>query len=342
MDNLYGKTLEELTQICEELRFPKYTAKQIANWLYCKQVCEIAEMTNISLKAREMLANHYTAEEKKPVENLKSKDGTKKYIFNYGKDVFVEAVVIFDKARATLCISSQAGCRLNCAFCATGQSGFKRNLTSGEILNAFRSIEERENITNIVYMGMGEPLDNWNEVNKSIQILTSQWGYALSPRRITVSTCGILPKMKSLLEETNCNIAISLHSSNAAQRKRIMPIENSYSMAEIIRFLKNYNWEGQRRLTFEYIVFEGFNNSERDIMALVSLLKGSNCRLNLINYHSTDNFLGLKGATYSSMVKFRDMLVSKGVMANIRTSKGEDILAACGLLSGLYDQKNKE
>ncbi|MDR0790637.1 MAG: 23S rRNA (adenine(2503)-C(2))-methyltransferase RlmN [Bacteroidales bacterium] len=339
MKTLYGKTLEELGEVCNELSLAKYTAKQMADWLYNKQVSTIADMTNLSLKARETLSNHYRVGVEKPLTSLTSKDGTRKYVFKYGEDVFVEAVVIFDKARVTLCISSQAGCKLNCAFCATGQSGFKRNLSSGEILNAFRSIDEHNSLTNIVFMGMGEPLDNWFAVYKSIQILTSQWGYALSPRRITVSTCGILPKMKSLLEDTNCNVAISLHSSDSEQRKRIMPVEKSYSIADVVRFVKKYNWLGQRRLTFEYIVFEGFNNSNKDVAALCLLLKGLNCRLNLISYHCTNKSFALKGANHDSMTRFRDSLTAKGLMTTIRASKGEDILAACGLLSGQQSGK---
>jgi 23S rRNA (adenine2503-C2)-methyltransferase len=344
MNTLYGKTLEELSEICNSLLLPKYTAKQIADWLYNKQVSTIADMTNLSLKTREILSKNHIVGVDKPLTSLTSKDGTRKYVFKYGDDVFVEAVVIFDKTRVTLCISSQAGCKLNCSFCATGQSGFKRNLSCGEILNAYRSIDEHESLTNIVYMGMGEPLDNWFEVSKSIQVLTSQWGYALSPRRITISTCGILPKMKSLLEDSNCNVAISLHSPDPAQRRKIMPVEKSYPIAEVVRILRNYNWLGQRRLTFEYIVFEGFNNSTKDIAALTSLLKGLNCRLNLITYHTSDKSVALRGANHESMTRFRDTLTDKGIMTTIRASKGEDISAACGLLAAKQGQggsKNK-
>ncbi|MDR1725520.1 MAG: 23S rRNA (adenine(2503)-C(2))-methyltransferase RlmN [Bacteroidales bacterium] len=335
MNNLFGKTLEDIIIICDNLSLPKYTAKQITNWLYNKQIKEIKEMTNLSLKTREKLTKEYQIDISQPLTTFISKDGTKKYLFQYGEKekVFVEAVVIFDRDRVTLCISSQAGCKLNCSFCATGKQGFKKNLLSGEILNIYRSIDEHKAITNIVYMGMGEPLDNWKEVKKSIQVLTSEWGYAISPRRITVSTCGILPKMENLLNTTQCNIAISLHSAIYEQRKQIMPVENSFPISEVVKFLRNYDWSGQRNLTFEYIVFDNFNNTPQHVDALVKLLKGLKCKINLIRYHSISKHSKFRTASEYTMIAFRDNLIKKGLFTTIRASKGEDILAACGLLS---------
>jgi 23S rRNA (adenine2503-C2)-methyltransferase len=338
MNILYGKTLEELGEICNSFSFPKYTAKQIANWLYAKQISEITEMTNLSFKARQTLASQCIVGTTLPFKTLQSKDGTKKYLFRYANEAIVEAVVIFDRDRATLCISSQAGCKLGCAFCATGQQDFKRNLTCGEILNIFRSVEEHKSLTNIVYMGMGEPLDNWQEVKKSIQILTSDWGYAMSPHRITVSTCGILPRMKALLEETSCDVAISLHNAIPNERNQIMPVEKAYPMTEIIKILRQYDWSGQRNLTFEYIVFEDINCKSQHIAALLSLLKGLPCHINLLRFHNIPNS-PLKSASDRSIIVLRNNLTAKGLFTTIRASKGEDILAACGLLSGLNQSK---
>ncbi|MDR1005537.1 MAG: 23S rRNA (adenine(2503)-C(2))-methyltransferase RlmN [Bacteroidales bacterium] len=333
MNSLYGKTLDELIEICNAEALPKFTAKQIADWLYSKQVSDISKMTNLSVNARDRLIKRYIIGAEEPVQCMESKDGTLKYLFRFAEEAFAEAVLIFDKARTTLCISSQAGCRMNCGFCATGQNGFNRNLGSGEILSMFRAVKENYDITNIVYMGMGEPLDNWEEVLKSIEILTCEWGYGISPRRITVSTCGILPKMKSLLDNTQCNIAISLHNADSNLRSRIMPVEKAYKISDIICLLRKYNWHGQRRLTFEYIVFDGLNDGTKDVSNLYQLLRGIKCRINLIKYHKTEAKHSFKASKADSMIRFQNMLNAKGLMTKIRSSKGEDIAAACGTLA---------
>ena len=330
--SLFGKTLDELKKICENLSLPSFTSKQIADWLYKKEISSIDEMTNLSLNARKKLKENYNFGLTPYIDFMLSKDGTKKYLFEYADNSFVEAVMIPDKERYTLCVSTQVGCKMNCQFCATARQGFKRNLSTNEILNIIRSIDEYSLLTNIVYMGMGEPLDNYENVLKSIEILTSSWAMAMSPKRITVSTCGYLPRLKDLLDSTQVHIAISLHNIIPNERQEIMPIEKAYKIEEVIELLKQYDWTGQRRLTFEYIVFKNLNDDYRHIFSLVSNLSDIECRINLIRFHTIPNTI-FKQADEKDMIKIRDLLTSKGLIATIRASRGEDILAACGLLS---------
>ncbi|MDR0972020.1 MAG: 23S rRNA (adenine(2503)-C(2))-methyltransferase RlmN [Bacteroidales bacterium] len=329
---LLGKTLKELEDICLENKMPKFNAKQIASWLYKSDVNEICQMTNLSLKTREVLSERYSIGKIPHIKEMESKDATVKYLYKYDETTFVETVIIPDKARQTLCISSQGGCKMNCLFCATGKQGFQRNLTSGEIINFVASLPEKEDLSNIVFMGMGEPLDNFNEVVKAIEILTSQWGYAISPRRITLSTCGILPKLIDFIEKTECHIAISMHNPFHEERLRIMPIEKTYPIEEICNMLRNYNWYAQRRLTFEYILFERENDTYFHAKEISRLLRGLNARVNLIPYNPTPNS-PFKGASQERMLQFQEELEKFHLITTIRKSKGEDILAACGLLS---------
>ncbi len=332
MDTLFGKTLSELVDVCKAFSMPTFAAKQMADWLYKKDIRSIADMTNLSLKSREKLAERYTLGLVPPVSCAVSKDGTKKYLYKYGERDFVEAVMIPDKDRVTLCVSTQVGCKMNCQFCATARQGFKRNLSCNEILNIIRSLPEYSEITNIVYMGMGEPLDNYENLIKSIEVLTSEWGFGMSGRRITVSTSGLLPKLGSFLDTTNVHLAISLHNPISEERKGIMPIEKSFKISDVVDLLKRYDWHGQRRLTFEYIVFEGLNNRKRHVEALLELLKGMGCRVNLIRFHTIPD-TPFRSATEESIVALRDSLSKHGIICTIRASRGEDILAACGLLS---------
>lgn len=330
--SLFGKTLDELKKICENLSLPSFTSKQIADWLYKKQISSIDEMTNLSLKAREELKKNYDFGLTSYREKVVSKDGTKKYLFEYEGNAWVEAVMIPDKERYTLCVSTQVGCRMNCQFCSTGKQGLKRNLTSNEILNIIRCIDEFSLLTNVVYMGMGEPLDNYDNLMRSLEVLTSPWGMAWSGKRITVSTCGFLPKLKDFLDSTNVHLAISLHNIIPSERKEIMPIEKAYGIEEVIELLKQYDWSGQRRVTFEYIVFKNLNDKPHHILALARELGDLECRVNLIRFHSIPNTI-FQSAEQEDMIKFRDSLSSKGITTTIRASRGEDILAACGLLS---------
>lgn len=331
-ESLLGKTLEELQGVCADLKLPKFTAKQIADWIYKKGVLDIDSMSNLSLKARELISEKYVVGLIPPLEEVSSEDGTYKYLYKYEKETFVETVMIPDKKRVTLCISTQAGCKMGCKFCATGKQGFIRNLSAGEIINFVRSLPDFEDLSNIVYMGMGEPFDNYKEVIKSIEILTSDWGFAMSPRRITVSTSGIIPQMIDFIYETQCHLAVSMHNPFHEERLEIMPIEKKYPIEDVCDEIRKHNWYGQRRVTFEYIVFKGKNDTYEHAKEISYLLRGIESRVNLIRYHSTPEY-DVEGANEEEMQQFQEELEGFGLTTTIRASRGEDILAACGLLS---------
>ncbi len=329
---LYGKTLTELEVICAQLSLPKFTAKQIANWLYVKRVATIEAMTNLSLKARESLSEVCEIGLSEPLKVSEAKDGTKKYLFRTSQGALIEAAYIPTSDRATLCVSSQAGCRMGCTFCATGKQGLQHSLSPLEILNQVASIPESEQLTNIVFMGMGEPLDNIDNVLAAISVMTSSWGYAWSPSRITLSTAGVARELRRFLDSTQVHLAISLHNPYADERAEIMPIEKAYPIAEVMNILREYDFSHQRRVSFEYIVMSGRNNHPHHIKELCKLLNGIKCRINLIKFHK------IPGSPYFSpddekMLRFRDTLTAKGIHTTIRQSRGEEIQAACGLLS---------
>jgi len=335
---LLGMTLSELQDISRNLGMPKFTAKQIAAWIYDKKVVSIDEMTNLSLKQREKLNEEYEIGASSPIEAMRSVDGTIKYLFRTPDNNFIESVYIPDDDRATLCVSSQVGCKMNCKFCMTGKQGFTANLNANQIINQIYSIPEREKLTNIVLMGMGEPLDNLDEVLKALEVLTSDYGYKWSSKRITVSTVGLQKGLRHFLEKSNCHLAISIHSPLPAQRSELMPAEKAFSITEIVDLLRNYDFSKQRRLSFEYIVFKGVNDSLIYAKELVKLLRGLDCRINLIRFHAIPN-VDLNGADMDTMIKFRDYLTAHGLFTTIRASRGEDIFAACGMLSTAKEQE---
>ncbi len=330
--HLVGKTLEELQAIAAECGMPRFAAQQIAQWLYRHRVNDIEDMTNISKKHRELLAERYDVGYYQPSHSMQSVDGTAKYLYDVGATSGVEAVYIPDKQRATLCVSSQVGCKMNCYFCMTGKQGFTRNLTSHEIINQIVSVPQSETLTNLVFMGMGEPLDNLDELLKVLRILTEDWGMAWSPRRITVSTIGYLPALQRFIEECDCHLAISLHAPYPEQRRSIMPVEKAFPIRDIFTLLRNYDWSHQRRLSFEYIVFHDYNDSMQHADALVKLLGGIPCLINLIRFHAIPG-VDLETSDMARIEAFRDRLNARGVTATIRASRGEDIFAACGMLS---------
>lgn len=338
---LLGKTLNELTQIVQDLGMPKFTAGQIASWLYGRKVTSIDEMTNLSLKNRERLKECYEVGATLPVHEMRSVDGTVKYLFRTPEGDYIESVYIPDDDRATLCVSSQVGCKMNCKFCMTGKQGYTNSLTAAQILNQIYSIPERDTLTNVVFMGMGEPFDNLDEVLRALEILTADYGYAWSPKRITVSSVGLRKGLKRFLDESDCHLAISLHSPFPAQRQELMPAEKAFSIVEIVDILRQYDFSKQRRLSFEYIVFKGVNDSLVYAKELVRLLRGLDCRMNLIRFHAIPN-VDLEGADMETMLAFRDYLTQHGLFATIRASRGEDIFAACGMLSTAKQQANKQ
>ena len=338
---LLGMTLDELQSVVRGLGMPKFAAKQIASWLYDKKVNSIDEMTNLSLKHSEALGAEYEVGGIPPVEAMHSVDGTIKYLFQVGEKNFVEAVYIPDDDRATLCVSSQVGCKMNCKFCMTGKQGFTTNLTANQILNQISSLPERDKLTNVVLMGMGEPLDNLDEVLKVLEVLTAPYGYGWSPKRITLSSIGLRKGLQRFIEESDCHLAISLHSPVPSQRLDLMPAERAFSITEIVDLLKNYDFSKQRRLSFEYIVFKGVNDSLIYAKELVKLLRGVDCRINLIRFHAIPG-VDLEGTDMEAMVTFRDYLTSHGVFSTIRASRGEDIFAACGMLSTAKREGNNK
>ncbi|MBQ1649459.1 MAG: 23S rRNA (adenine(2503)-C(2))-methyltransferase RlmN [Bacteroidales bacterium] len=336
MEKLLGKTPEELEQVVASCGMKPFVAKQIARWMYVSKVRSFDEMTNISKAGREKLAQLYELGVSAPAGKAESSDGTLKYLFK-AEGSAIESVVIPDGDRSTLCVSSQAGCRMNCKFCMTGRGGFHGHLQVSDILNQFISIDDPDRLTNTVFMGMGEPLDNYSEVSKAIAVLTSDWGFAWSPKRITVSSIGVLPELKKYLDHQKCHLAISLHNPFGEERVQMMPVEKAWPIREVVDLIRTYDWSGQRRVSFEYTMFAGWNDTKRHADALIRLLKGLECRVNLIRFHKIPDF-PYDTTPRNVMEAFRDRLDSNGVTCTIRASRGEDILAACGLLAG---QANK-
>ena len=324
-------TYAELQELVLEHNLPKFTAKQLVDWIYRKRVTTFDEMTNLSKGTRQLLSENYEVGYRDFVNVQESRDGTKKYLFPAGRG-FVEAAYIPERERATLCVSCQVGCKMNCLFCQTGKQGFEGNLSAGDILNQILHLPEFENLTNFVFMGRGEPMDNYDAIMKALDVMTSEWGLAMSPTRFTVSTSGLIPNMKRFINESRCNLAVSLHSPFHDERAKIMPIEKTYPIREVIHAIRQHDWSGQRRVSFEYIVFKGLNDTSEHIKELARQLGSLRCRVNLIRFHSIPD-VPLASPSLDDMVSFRDRLNAKGIIATIRASRGQDIDAACGLLS---------
>ena len=340
---LLGMTTSELRTVATQLGLPAFTGSQIAKWLYEKHVDSIDEMTNLSKAARQQLAEEYAVGTMPPLTSQQSSDGTVKYLFpvrcsNDCDDTettpkkFVETVYIPDGERATLCVSSQVGCKMNCLFCQTGKQGFEGNLTVTDILNQIYSLPFTTPLTNIVFMGQGEPMDNLDAVLKVTQLLTASDGYAWSPKRITVSSVGVKSKLKRFLDESQCHVAISMHSPLHEQRLQLMPAERAMTISETVELLRQYDFTHQRRCSFEYICFGGLNDSLVHGKEIVKLVQGLECRINLIRFHAIPG-VDLPTTDMLRMEQLRDYLTRHGIFATIRASRGEDILAACGLLS---------
>lgn len=338
---LLGKTLSELQEVVAELGMPKFTAKQIAQWMYQKHIRSIDEMSNISKTNREKLKENYSLGCSDPVHNAVSKDGTAKFLFQTYDGKHIETVYIPEKERATLCVSSQVGCKMNCKFCATGKQGFSGNLSVGDILNQIVTVNslmaDDGELTNIVFMGQGEPMDNYENVSKALEILTSDYGYAWSPKRITVSTVGLKKNLRNFLQDSNCHLAVSLHFPLHEQRLAYMPAEKQFQIQDLVDMLHQYDFSHQRRLSFEYIMFKGVNDSQVFAKELVKLLRGLDCRVNLIPFHKIPE-VDMEGTEPDRMATFRDYLTKHGIYTTIRTSRGQDIEAACGLLRAKYEE----
>ena len=330
---LIGLTLEGLRAVCADVGAKPFAAKQMARWLYRARITEIDAMTDLSKSVRERLAEKYVIGLEAPLLSQKSIDGTVKYLFIGAPERNIEAVYIPDGERATLCVSSQAGCRMGCKFCMTGRYGLQGNLTPAQIMNQILNVDNSESLTNIVFMGMGEPTDNVEAVLQVIEILTAPWGMAWSPKRITVSSIGRMPELDRFLKETKVHIAISIHSPFTAQRAELMPVERAWNVHDILNKLAQYDWHGQRRLSFEYIMWRGLNDDLRHADALAKMAKPLGARINLISFHDIGDTT-LRPCSMRTMEAFRDRLNALGVTATIRASRGEDIMAACGMLAG--------
>jgi adenine C2-methylase RlmN of 23S rRNA A2503 and tRNA A37 len=407
-EKLLGKNLQELKDVCKGLSLPQFAGGQIAQWLYKKRVTTFDAMTNLSLSSRQKLSEKYDIGFVQPSEAAVSKDGTKKYLFPCHTGTFIEAVMIPDEERVTLCVSSQAGCRMGCKFCMTGRQGFKGNLDAAEILSQFFTIPEADRLTNAVFMGMGEPLDNLENVVRAIDVLTAEWGCGWSPKRITVSTIGIsssaphgtdelqkplrlkslrsmrsagfatssVPvkssgdaiglqqpaRLKSLrsmrspgsatpiagvavesmlqryLDETKTHLAVSMHNPFAGERLDMMPVEKMNPLDRTLEIIRQYDFTGQRRVSFEYIMFKGLNDNKRHADAIISKLRGLECRVNLIRFHDIGD-TKFQSSPMPVIEQFKERLCNAGITATIRASRGEDIFAACGMLSGLKNKK---
>lgn len=351
---LLGKTPDELKQIATEAGLPAFTGKQIAQWMYQKKVRSIDEMTNISKAGREKLAARYEVGALPVIDLQVSRDGTKKYLFPvscthvHGTNASdtasdletsaIEAVMIPDDDRRTLCVSSQAGCKMGCKFCMTGRQGFHGNLSAGDIISQYLSVDESDQLTNTVFMGMGEPLDNYENVKRAIDILTADWGFGWSPKRITLSSIGVLPNLKKFLDETRCHLAISMHDPFGQERGTMMPVQNAYPLEDVLDLIRQYDFSGQRRVSFEYTMFQGFNDDKQHADAIIRLLRGLECRVNLIRFHKIPDF-PYDTTSDGIMESFRDRLSRAGITATIRASRGEDIFAACGMLAGEHGEK---
>ena len=331
--NLLGMTLPQLQELCAAEGFPRFTAKQLCDWLYKKRVESIDAMTNLSLAQRARLNEMAYIGRETPVRCQVSCDGTKKYLFPVLDGHFIEAVYIPEEDRATLCVSCQVGCKMGCRFCVTGQQGFHGNLGAGDILNQLFSIPEYGELTNVVFMGMGEPMDNLDAILAATQTMTSDWGLGWSPKRITVSTVGIVPGLKRFLDESQCHVAVSLHNAVPQERLQMMPVQKAFPLSEVLALLRHYDWSGQRRLSFEYTMFRGLNDDQQHAQKLVDALKGLDCRVNLIRFHESPE-APYKTSMPTAIKAFQDYLNRHGVICTLRASRGQDIDAACGLLAG--------
>ncbi len=331
--NLLGKTLPQLQELCAAEGFPRFTAKQLCDWLYKKRAESIDAMTNLSLAQRARLNEIAYIGREAPVRCQVSRDGTKKYLFHVLAGHFIEAVYIPEEDRATLCVSCQVGCKMGCHFCVTGQQGFHGNLSAGDILNQLFSIPEYEELTNVVFMGMGEPMDNLDAILAATKAMTADWGLGWSPKRITVSTVGIVPGLKRFLDESQCHLAVSLHNAVPQERLQMMPVQKAFPLNEVLALLRHYDWSGQRRLSFEYTMFRGLNDDQQHAQKLVDALKGLDCRVNLIRFHESPE-APYKTSMPTAIKAFQDYLNRHGVICTLRASRGQDIDAACGLLAG--------
>ncbi len=337
--DFYSLEVKELEVLLEQqFALPAYRARQLFQWVYKKNVRDISLMTNIGKVSRDPLLNCFSFDLLKIKDVRLSEDGSRKYLFEVDGGDLVEAVMIKQPERMTLCVSSQVGCSMGCAFCRTATMGLKRNLTASEIVRQIVSVVDDapqygDMFQNIVFMGMGEPLNNLDNLTKALRIIRSNDGLSISGRRVTVSTCGLVPGIRKLGESgVEVNLAVSLNATSDEVRDRIMPVNKGYPLSELLKSLKEFPLKPRKRITFEYVLIPGINDSEEDLRRLPRLLKGIRSKINLIPYNPASN-LGFNGPSRESLETWHDTLLKAGIETTIRWSKGADIMAACGQLA---------
>ncbi len=333
--NLAGSTLNVLKDRCRSTELDDRVAGELAYWMYKRRESNFAIMDTLPKSVRQRLAEHYRVEYYPSLKEEHSSDGTVKYLFPVSGGGYVETAFIPDGKRRTLCVSCQQGCRMGCAFCFTGKQEFRGHLAASDIVNQIMEVSREHGLTHIVFMGMGEPLDNLPAVLDALEIITSQYGLAFSPRSVTVSTVGLLPALGELLRLSRCNITLSLHSPFSVQRQQFVPAEKKHPFSRLLHTVCQYPLEAKRRVSVAYVMLKGINDSEEHLDGLIRLLKGSPCRVNLIPYHPSP-VLPFRPADTETIQHFFVTLNRQGVPATIRRSRGYDIAAACGLLSATH------
>ena len=336
--NIKDLALREFESVLSERQEPSYRAQQIWQWLFQKRAASFSEMTNLPAALRVRLAEDFTIGRLAVLKRAVSRDGTQKFLLGLADGHSIESVLIPEAKRLTLCVSTQAGCGFGCAFCATAVLGLKRNLRASEILDqileAGRSLAEDQRITHVVLMGMGEPLANYVETVKALDVMTeTHWGIGISPRRITLSTVGLVPQIQRLMEETKVNLAISLHAATDELRGQLMPVNRKYPLEQLMDCCRALPIPRRKRITFEYVLLHGINDSKADASALCQLLQGVRCKVNLIPFNPHP------GSVYqrpddANIQEFQDVLHLHGLQTNIRRPRGDDVQAACGQLQG--------
>lgn len=341
MQNLKDFTFTGLEELMAEIGEKPYRAGQVRKWIYQKQCCSVDKMTDLSKPLREKLSQSYSAGGLESADRRESKDGTVKYLFRLDDGQTIETVFIPEKSRGTVCISTQVGCKFGCRFCATGMQGFRRNLSLGEILNQIIEVQKNgrpERVTNIVFMGMGEPLDNFYNVTEAVKIINSPEGFNIGVRRITLSTAGLTPEIKRLGElDLNINLAISLHSADGAVRSQLMPINKKYPVAGLLEACAGFPLKPQRKITMEVILFDGVNDTPEQAKKMVKALHSVKAKVNLITFNDVEGNR-LKCSSPQKVREFQKRLTTSGLNATIRSSKGGEINAACGQLKSLREQ----
>jgi len=336
--NIKDLSASEFAEYLAAAKQPAYRAKQIWQWLFREHATDFAAMTNLPAGLREQLDRCFSIGRLAILRRHESHDGTVKFLFGLADGKSIESVLIPEKNRLTLCISTQVGCAYGCAFCATGLLGFRRNLTCGEIveqiLEANRTLADERRITNVVLMGMGEPLANYAQTLRALEIMIdAAWGLEISPRKITVSSVGLVPQIQKLMEETNITLAISLHAASEELRGRLMPVNRKYSLQQLIDCCRNLPLPRRKRITFEYVLLCGVNDSTADALALCRLLRGVPSKVNVIpfNPHPGSEF---HRPADDAVKRFQQVLFDHKIQVNVRRPRGDDIAAACGQLQG--------